>query len=232
MLRLAFLLLAALTVSAPVTAKPIAKDWSRVAQATPSGGFVMGNPAAKVKLVEYGSLTCPHCAHFDAEGGPPLIADYVRHGRVSWEVRSFLLNGLDIPATLAANCAGPARFFPMLRALYAGQRDWVGKVQAIPADRMTAIQAMSRPQQFRAIGEVAGFPALAAAQGVPAARVEACLSNDLQATRALKVTADATAHLKVNSTPTFFVNGAMVDYSAGPSAWSVIKARLDAALKG
>ena len=81
-------------------------DWTRVASATAAGGFVMGNPAAKVKLVEYGSLTCPHCRHFDETAAAPLAA-YVRTGRVSWEFRPFLLSGYDIPATLTASCTGP-----------------------------------------------------------------------------------------------------------------------------
>jgi len=213
-------------------ARPKATDWTRVTATTPAGGFVMGNPAAKVKLVEYGSLTCPHCRRFDIDGATPLIASYVRSGRVSWEFRSFLLNGYDIPATLTAACNGPASFFPMLRALYAAQPEWIARMQAIPPERMAAIQKLPPPQQFRAIGDAAGFPALAAAHGVAAAKIETCLANQPQAERFVKATADASKRLKVNSTPTFLVNGATVDYSGHSSAWDAVRATLDAALKG
>ena len=240
MLRLSLLLMAALSSSAlaapkraigpaPVPAK--VTDWSRVTSESAAGGFVMGNPKARVKLVEFGSLTCSHCRAFDEAGVPPLIATYVKSGKVSWEFRSFLLNGYDIPATLTARCAGPGGFFPMMRALYASQPEWVAKMQAIPGDRMTAIQAMKPEQQFVAIGQAAGFPQFAAARGVAAPRINACLADKAQADRIVAMTGDAANRLKVKGTPTFMVNGAMVDYSGGPSPWAVVSARLDAALK-
>ena len=69
--------------------KPAPRDWSRTVAATPEGGFRMGNPNAKVKLVEYGSLACPHCRHFEETGYKPLVQQYVRTGRVSYEFRNF-----------------------------------------------------------------------------------------------------------------------------------------------
>ncbi len=56
----------------------------------------MGNPYAKTALVEYGSLACPHCRHFEETGYKPLVQQYVRTGRVSYEFRNFLLNAPDI----------------------------------------------------------------------------------------------------------------------------------------
>ena len=236
MILLAALALAAAPHSRPAH-KPVAHarastDWSRITAATAAGGYVMGNPAAKVKLIEYGSLTCPHCRHFDQEGAAPLVANYVRSGKVSYEYRSFLLNGIDIPATLAAGCGGPGSFFPMLRALYASQPQWVAKIQAIPAARMTQIQAMPPGKQFEAIGLAAGFPAIAAAHGIPAARATACLNNQPRAEQLAKATDDATKRLKVEGTPTFLINGATVDYSKGPTVWGAVEARLAAALRG
>src|SRR5919112_6429232 len=68
-------------------APPKGGDWSQVVNPTSANGFVMGNPNAKVKLVEYGSLTCPHCAEFDEKAVPALIDKYVKSGQVSWEFR-------------------------------------------------------------------------------------------------------------------------------------------------
>ena len=238
MIRVPLLLAAALAspaIAAPQhavhhTTTANVTDWSRVTNETAAGGVVMGNPNAKVKLVEYGSLTCPHCRHFDEEASAPLIANYVKSGKVSWEFRSFLLNGYDIPATLTARCNGAASFFPMLHALYAAQPDWIAKMQGLSKERMTQIEAMPTAQQFVAIGQGAGFPAFAAAHGIPAARVNACLGNGAAAKRAVEVTETAAKKFNVTYTPTFIVNGAMVDYSAGPSVWGVVEARLKAAL--
>src|SRR5579863_6598616 len=76
---------------APTVPPPAGKAWSDVVSATPAGGMVMGNPAAPVKLVEYGSLSCPHCAHFAEFGFKPLVAKYVDSGKVSYEYRSFAI---------------------------------------------------------------------------------------------------------------------------------------------
>ena len=82
----------------PPAARP-RRDWTRTVVATPEGGFRMGNPNAPVKLVEYGSLTCRHCADFapgrDAAAGRHAMS---ASGKVSYEYRNFILNGLDVAA--------------------------------------------------------------------------------------------------------------------------------------
>src|SRR3569833_3015065 len=89
-----------------------ARDWTRVVRATPAGGFVMGNPDARVKLVEYGSMTCPHCRAFEAEGVPTLVGKYVKSGQVSWEFRNYVRDAFDVSAALIARCNGAGAFFP------------------------------------------------------------------------------------------------------------------------
>src|ERR1700740_3605091 len=61
---------------------PKGGDWTAMVAPTPAGGFVMGNPKAKVKLVEYGSMTCSHCARFRQTGAATLIGKYVKSCRV------------------------------------------------------------------------------------------------------------------------------------------------------
>ena len=66
-----------------------AEQWRldrRSSAKTPEGGFLMGNPNAKVKLVEFGSLTCPHCAEFEEQGGKPLVDNYVKKGLVQLRI--------------------------------------------------------------------------------------------------------------------------------------------------
>src|SRR5438067_5345220 len=123
--------LAALAVfgSAPGEAgKAAAVNWIRTVVATPEGGFRMGNPHSVAHLVEYGSLACPHCRHFEQTGYKPLVQQYVRTGRVSYEFRNLLLNAPDLAVSLLAHCAGPAKFFPMLEVVYATQPQWIDKV--------------------------------------------------------------------------------------------------------
>src|SRR3954453_24094621 len=91
---------------------PPGGTWADVVNAT-SAGFMMGNPNAQVKLVEIGSLSCPHCKAFEDEGVPALIEKYVKPGNVSWEFRPYLIHGpIDMAANLIVSCNGVKSFFP------------------------------------------------------------------------------------------------------------------------
>ena len=179
--------------SAPI--KPIAApnngDWSEMVSETPEGGFVMGNPNAPVKLVEYGSMTCPHCADFQEDAEKPLIDKYVKSGQVSFEFRNFVRDPYDITATLIARCGGPSSFFGLTRGLFAEQKDWIGKLQAVPAEQQQALMGMPPQQQFGAIAKLAGFPQWAAMRGVPSAKSAACLADEAAMTKLVQMQSDA-----------------------------------------
>src|SRR4051812_12993877 len=130
---------------------PKGGDWSQVVNPTNAGGFLMGNPNAKVKLIEYGSLTCPHCREFDAKGVPVLIDKYVKTGQVSWEVRNYVRDAFDLTASLIARCNGAKGFFPLSRALYKAQPNWVEKVQQAPQAQVEQLQNLPQNQQFVAL---------------------------------------------------------------------------------
>ena len=113
-----------------------ARDWTQVAARTPEGGFRIGNPNAQVKLVEYLSLTCPHCAAFSHEAGQRLFFHHVRGGRVSVEYRNYYLDGLDIAAALLTRCASPEDYFDITHAILGSQRQWMTRVNSLtPAQR-------------------------------------------------------------------------------------------------
>src|SRR3546814_19557489 len=84
----------------------------------------MGNPAAPVKLIEYLSYTCPHCAAFSAESAAVLRGRMVKSGKVSLELRNAVRDKLDLAAAALARCAGTQGFFAAYDALFARQRDW------------------------------------------------------------------------------------------------------------
>jgi len=184
-------------------------DWTRTFAETPDGGFRMGNPDAKVAVVEYGSLTCPHCRHFAQTGMKPLLARYVRPGKASYEYRSLILNGVDVAATLVARCGGPSRFFPVAEDLYATQPTWLGKI----SDRQTArLNALPQDEQRVGVAKVAGLLTVAARHGISSARAEQCLKSDA-ALAELDQMAQKASEAGVQGTPTFFVNGKLVDAS-------------------
>ncbi|MFL6762978.1 MAG: DsbA family protein [Sphingomicrobium sp.] len=202
------LLMLAVPASASSTTKAGPKrDWARTVSATPDGGFRMGNPKAKIELVEYGSLTCPHCRHFAETAMKPLLSRYVRTGKATYEYRSFVLNGIDLSATIVARCGGPAHFFPMADALYATQPTWIGRITGAESEKLNAL-----PQSEMVLGvaKVAGLIPVAAAHGIPQARTEACLTSDASVSE-LERMAQAASDRGVQGTPTFFVNGKKVD---------------------
>ncbi|HEX5258966.1 MAG TPA: thioredoxin domain-containing protein [Sphingomicrobium sp.] len=223
---------AARTGRAP-TAK--VRDWSAVVSQTPAGGFVMGNPNAKIKLVEYGSMTCPHCARFDASGVPNLIDKYVKTGEVSWEFRNYVRDALDLTAALIARCNGARSFFPVMRTFFEEQPNWETRVENLPQDREKAVNDLPPKQKFAALANLAGLSQLAAARGLPAARSKQCLSNDGSINQLVKMTGNATTEFPdFKGTPTFVINGAMVDLGPVTEAqvWPALESKIRAALGG
>ena len=214
-----------------VTAAPVAApnngDWSTIVTKTPEGGFLMGNPNAKVKLVEFGSMTCPHCAEFEEQGAKPLIDNYVKKGLVSYEFRNYVRDPFDVTASLIARCGGEASFFGLTRGLYAEQRDWVGKIQAADPAKMQALQTMSPGQQFATVADVAGLKQFAAMRGVPRAKAEACLADEAAVNQLVQMNSDAQSTYNIPGTPSFLINGTLVDNTA---AWTQLEPKIKEAL--
>lgn len=214
---------------------PRGSDWTAIVAPTPEGGFVMGNPKARVKLVEYGSMTCPHCARFDASAAPSLIGKYVKSGQVSWEFRNYVRDAFDVSASMVARCNGAKSFFPLTRAIFREQKNWEAKIQAVPEGQLKATQDLPPNQEFAALAKVAGFEELAAKSGVSAARFNQCVANANTVNQLIRIGSDANSKFPdFPGTPTFLINGTMVDL--GPvsegQVWPALEAKINAAVKG
>lgn len=208
---------------------PPGGTWADVVNETSAGGFIMGNPKAKVKLVEFGSLTCPHCREFDEKGVPTLVDNYVKSGQVSWELRNYVRDPFDLTASLIARCNGAKGFFPLMRAFYKDQGTWVGKIQATPQAQLEQLQNLPPNQQFVQMASVAGFQDWAAARGVPQAKSNQCLANQSSVNQLVQMTSDATTQFpNFPGTPTFLINGKMVENTA---TWELLEPKLKDALK-
>ncbi|MDP9424400.1 MAG: DsbA family protein [Pseudomonadota bacterium] len=211
--------------AAPVPA-PNNGDWSTIVEKTPEGGFRMGNPNAKVKLIEYGSLTCHICAEFEEQGGRALVDNYVRKGLVSWEFRNFVRDPFDVAASLLARCAGEASFFGLTRNLFVDQNEWVGKIQAAGPAKLQALQSMLPAQQFSTIADLGGLNQYAAMRGVPRAKGQKCLANEAEINQLVQMNADATSTYSITGTPAFLINGRKVD----ETRWEALEPKIEEAL--
>ncbi len=223
---LALLVLGGAAAAVAPAAKPVATtNWLDVVVATPQGGFRQGNPDARVKLLEFGALTCPHCAHFAHDGVPVLRAKYIATGRVSYEYRPFLLNGVDFAPALLVLCQPPAAAIRMIDTLYAQQSVWIEPfTKPVPADVQKTIAALPPEQQIGAFAVNGGLDGFMRTQGITRARFDACTSDKANIARLNAIHDDADTNYGLMSVPTFAINGKTVP---GVSTWADLKAVLD-----
>ncbi len=209
--------------AAPVAAvaPPAGKAWTDVVAVTPDGGYVMGNPQAPVKVIEYGSLSCPHCAKLTQEGFPTLVGNYVTSGKVSLEFRSFAIHPQDVPLTMLVQCAGPETFFPLLEEVYKNF-DALTERTMKGADSANAAMKLPDSQRFIALSDALGFTEFFAARGVSKDQAQACLADFGNASKIAKHS-EAYGAKGIESTPTLLINDRKVE----GATW----AELDAALQ-
>jgi protein-disulfide isomerase len=188
-------------------------DWTQTVMKTPEGGFRMGNPEAPVKLVEYGSLSCPHCAEFEEQGGPTLRETYVKSGQVSWEFRTFLLFPTDPGVSLLVNCQSEGAFFPAVEQLYKDQKGWIGRIQAMPQDQLQALGTMPPRESAAIVARAAGLDEFFRQRGMPSAQIDSCLSDPAGLEKISDIQRKG-GEAGVNSTPTFMINGKIVEGAA------------------
>jgi protein-disulfide isomerase len=186
-----------------------ARDWTATAARTAEGGVRIGNPNARVKLVEYLSLTCPHCAAFAHEGSAPLFSRYVRGGEVSVEYRNYYLNGLDVAAAMLSRCAAPRAYFNLTHDLLASQGQWMGRMQNLSEAQRTELNGLRGMPAAQRLISMIGLDAIAARHGVTARMRQTCISQaNLNGIEALHAGGQ---RLGVGGTPTFFLNGRQLD---------------------
>lgn len=213
-----------LLIAAPAAlAAPGGRDWSATVTRAPSGAHVQGNPAAPSRLVEYVSYTCPHCAHFVAEGTGPLKAGWVRSGRLSVEIRNLVRDRYDLTAALLARCGGPARFMGNHEAIFAAQQGWLEKV--IAYDRAPGALAEDAAPAVRMadIAQKTGLFALMARRGVAPKQARACLADKAAMDAVLAMTGQSRQD-GVSGTPSFLLDGKLLE----AHDWAALRAQLPA----
>jgi len=158
-------------------------DLAELAKPGPAGDIVLGSEKAPVTIIEYASMTCPHCAHFSNTTFPELQKRYIDTGKVRFIFREFPLDALAAAGFMLARCAGSDKFMPIVETLFAKQPEWM-------------VQKPVEP--LRAIAKQFGYTEQSFDQ---------CLANQKVLDDIQVVRDRAAEKLGVNSTPTFFVNG-------------------------
>ncbi|WP_353216438.1 thioredoxin domain-containing protein [Sandarakinorhabdus sp.] len=214
----------------PAVTKAVVKPfaWENRIAMTAQGGVLLGNPAAAVKLVEFGSLTCPHCRSFHETGLPAIKARYLASGRVSYEYRPFTLNGIDLMAGLVMQCQAAAGAWAFVDRSYSRQDELLLPFQAISEADRASITSLPQGAQGPRMAELGKLPEFAAAAGVPRARYDACLAAKPGMDKLLAIRADAVQTHKLAGTPSFLINGQM---QTDVFDWAALEPLLAAAVK-
>ncbi|MGB0695841.1 MAG: DsbA family protein [Rhodospirillaceae bacterium] len=148
---------------------------------------IMGNPDAKVKVVEISSLLCPHCASFHADKLPTIKEEYIDTGKIAWEVKENSLgNPLATGASMILRCAPEDQYFNFMEVLFKNQRRWA-----------------SAPSPLEALESYAGL------MGLPRDGVRACLESDV-VYQGILAGEQVARQAGANSTPTFLIDGRIV----------------------
>lgn len=145
---------------------------------------VLGDPTAPVAIIEYSSLTCPHCAHYHVETLPKVQKDFIDTGKAYLVMRDFPLDQLSLAASLIARSAPEDRFFPLLEALFAQQETWARAEN--PAKALTQLAMLG---------------------GMTKDSIDAAMKNTDLLQAIVDVRSDANKTYNIDSTPSFVIAG-------------------------
>lgn len=202
---------------------PAGSSWADTVKATADGGFIMGNPDAPIKIVEFASMTCSHCADFAAKGFPPLRDKYVNSGKVSFELRNYIRDPLDMTASLLARCGGAEPFFPLSDEIFGYQATLFEKAQGLGEAGYKAALESPADQRFVKLGQSTGLVEFVMQRGISEDQAKQCLSDSKTAEKLAENVQKAGTAYQIEGTPTFLMNGQKLD---NVSNWPALEAKL------
>ena len=145
---------------------------------------VLGDPDAPVTIIEYSSLTCPHCAAFHNDTLPALEEQFIDTGKAKLVMRDFPLDQYALQASVIAHCAGDKRYFNFIDAMFSNQARW--SRAGNPTDALLQLAQLG---------------------GLPQDEAMACLEDQAMGDAVLQSRLDGQEEFDIRSTPTFIING-------------------------
>ena len=167
------------------------------------GDIVYGDPSAPVEIIEYASMTCPHCASFSSSIFPKVKEKYIDTGKARFLFRNLVTNQVDLAASTVARCSNQEVAQKLTKEFFAKQNDW-GRSQ----DPISALAGIARKA------------------GISRTQFDRCLANTDMHKNLVKIGQDGVKEFGVNATPTIIVNGTKLDNYA----FETIEKAVDAAL--
>jgi protein-disulfide isomerase len=164
----------------------------------------LGKADAKLTIIEYASLSCPHCAKFNADVFPRLKSEYIDKGLVRWVYRDYPLNNPAFLAAVLAHCGSPLRYFGLIDKLFRSQDFWLAQPQALVALKQIGVN-----------------------EGIDEKSYDACLADQKLKDKILSRLQEASDKYKIDSTPSFLIRG---EVHAGEVPFDDFKRMIDDAL--
>ncbi len=177
----------------PAETAPMNKEQADILAVKPTD-IIFGDNNALTTIVEYMSLSCPHCAHFEQEVLPVLQKEFITTGKVKLVVRHFPLNDPAMKASELVECAAGDKRANFIKVLFDMQQQW----------------AYDETNYLKDLKQIAGVG------GIDSAQFDSCMADKALETKLLTTRQDAQDKLGVNGTPSFFING--VKFAGEPSA--------------
>lgn len=197
---------ALIALAAAMAASPVLGQETEAPAVPEVKDFSIGNPDAPVKIIEYASFTCPHCAHFTEAVFKPLKAEYIDTGKVHFTLREVYFDRYGLWAAMMARCGGELKYFPVTDTLFATQAEWAG------TDDPTAAVA-----SIRKIG---------LASGMTEEQLNQCMNDAAMADAMVKRFEENMKADQIEGTPTLMIDGE----KHGNMSYADLKAIIDAKL--
>lgn len=207
--------------SAP--AKAQGSNWSSMV-AEHDGGYLIGNPEADNKLVEYMSYTCSHCYEFARTGDLAIRLMLVPKGKVSYEIRNLLRDPVDLTAALLTHCGDEDKFPANHTAILSRQSEWMETARKATQAQRTRWNFGTNAARWRAIASDLGFYDIMEARGYSRPALDRCLADDAKATALAETSQRDIEALGLKGTPSFVLNGKLLD---GVYDWDTLKPVLE-----
>lgn len=199
------------------------RNWNTVVTEI-DGAHRIGNPEAKVKLVEFVSYTCPHCAEFTREADDRIKLGYIQPGALSLEIRHLIRDPVDLTVTMLANC-GPASKFPLNHATFMLQQaKWIGPLASPTAAQRTRWTSGDGATRRRNIANDFGLYQIMVQRGYNRPELDRCLSDEAAATRFAEQSQKDWGRPGIGGTPAFAINGVVMP---GTHTWTALERQLN-----
>lgn len=210
---------------------PKSTNWNSVIGVTADGSHTLGNPEAPIRLTEFVSYTCPHCAHFHRESDAALRVTLVPKGKIQVTVTNLLRNPIDLTVAMLTSCGDPRRFWVRHNAFMGTQETWLAKAQTMSREQQARWYQGEMVDRMRAIANDFDFYSKVQQWGLDRAQADRCLADKAVLDK-LKQQQVSAQNLGIDSTPTFVLNGKVQEFHDWESLSKAITDQLAAQRDG